>query len=84
MALKVSVQRGASDSAKTIPQETPQPSEPKVSRKVGEPREPRTTKVLVLYNGRKVFVNSMMGMGEIKKSIREQKKWFCLEKPWCM
>ena len=80
MALKVRVQRGASDSAKTIPQETPQPSEPKVSRKVGEPREPRTTKVLVLYNESIVFVNSMMDAGEIKKSIREQKAWFCILK----
>jgi len=79
MALKVRVQRGAADSAKTIPQETPQPSEPKVSRKVWEPR---TTKVLVLHNGRIVFVNSMMDMGEIKKSIREQKAWFCMIKQW--
>ena len=70
------VQRGASDSGKTIPQETPQPSEPKVSRKVGEPSEPRTTKVLVLYGERIVCVNSMMDTGEIKKSIREQKAWF--------
>jgi len=77
MALKVRVHRGASDSAKTIPQETPQPSEPKVSKEVGEPREPRTTKVLVLHNESIVFVNSMMDMGEIKKSIREQKTWFC-------
>ena len=81
MALEVRVQRGASDSAKTTPQETPQPSEPKVSRKVGEPREPRTTKVLVLHNERIVCVNSMMDTGEIKKSIREQEAWFCIIKP---
>jgi len=82
MALEVRVQRGASDSAKTTPQETPQPSEPKVSRKVWEPREPRTTKVLVLQNENIVSVNLMMDTGEIKRSITEQKAWFCLIKLW--
>ena len=59
-------------------QERPQPSKPRESKEVRESREPRTTKVLVIQSESTFFVNLMIDMGKIKRSIRKQKAWFLL------